>query len=73
MFRRRRPAQEPELEYDESAEWAAEESDEDADIEDERPSQALRQDGGPWDAGEPFPERERVDLGSLWVPVGPGH
>jgi hypothetical protein len=28
---------------------------------------------GPWDAGEPFPERERVDLGSLQVPVGPEH
>jgi Protein of unknown function (DUF3710) len=27
--------------------------------------------GGPWDAGEPFPELARVDLGSLLVPVGP--
>jgi hypothetical protein len=75
MFRRRRPAQEPELEYDDSAEWAAEESDEDIeDAADERPALApLRTDGGPWDAGEPFPERERVDLGSLRVPIGPGH
>ena len=31
-----------------------------------------RADGGPWDAGEPYPERDRVDLGSLLVPVGPG-
>jgi hypothetical protein len=30
-----------------------------------------RVDGGPWDATEAFPERDRVDLGSLWVPVGP--
>jgi hypothetical protein len=30
-----------------------------------------RADGGPWDATEAFPERDRVDLGSLWVPVGP--
>jgi hypothetical protein len=28
---------------------------------------------GPWDAGEPFPPRERVDLGSLQVPMGPEH
>jgi Protein of unknown function (DUF3710) len=28
---------------------------------------------GPWDAGEPFPEHQRVDLGSLQVPMGPEH
>jgi Protein of unknown function (DUF3710) len=28
---------------------------------------------GPWDAEEPFPPRERVDLGSLQVPMGPEH
>ncbi|MFC4063132.1 DUF3710 domain-containing protein [Planomonospora corallina] len=27
---------------------------------------------GPWDAEEPHPERERVDLGGLRLPVGPG-
>ncbi len=32
-----------------------------------------RAEGGPWDAGEPIPARERVDLGSLQVPVGPEH
>jgi Protein of unknown function (DUF3710) len=32
-----------------------------------------RAEGGPWDAGEPFPDRDRVDLGSLQVPVGPDH
>ncbi len=75
MFRRRRPAREPELEYDDdAAEWAAGESDEGIEeTEDERPSRAYRVGGGPWDAGEPFPQRERVDLGSLWVPVGPDH
>jgi hypothetical protein len=41
--------------------------------EDEATPQAVREDGGPWDAGEPFPERDRVDLGSLRVPEGPGH
>src|ERR1700677_1787549 len=30
-----------------------------------------RADGGPWDATEAFAERDRVDLGCLWVPVGP--
>jgi len=29
-----------------------------------------RHDGGPWDAAEPYPALERVDLGSLHVPVG---
>jgi hypothetical protein len=29
--------------------------------------------GGPWDAGESFPARDRVDLGSLHVPMGPEH
>jgi Protein of unknown function (DUF3710) len=28
---------------------------------------------GPWDVREPFPDLPRVDLGSLRVPVGPGH
>ena len=32
-----------------------------------------RAEGGPWDAGEAFPAQERVDLGSLQVPVGPEH
>ena len=67
MFRRRR--NEPEVgdhgladdEFDE--EWT-----------DEEQSTASSPAGsGPWDAGEPFPERERVDLGSLQVPVGPEH
>jgi Protein of unknown function (DUF3710) len=30
-------------------------------------------DSGPWDAGEPYPDIARVDLGSLRVPVGPAH
>lgn len=29
-----------------------------------------RADGGPWDSGEPYPPMERVDLGSLRIPVG---
>jgi hypothetical protein len=41
--------------------------------EDESPAEAPRVEGGPWDAGEPYPQRDRVDLGSLHVPVGPEH
>jgi Protein of unknown function (DUF3710) len=41
--------------------------------EDEEPAGAPRAEGGPWDAGEPYPARDRVDLGSLHVPVGPEH
>jgi len=67
VFRRRR--NEPEVgdhgladdEYDE--EWT----------EDEPSTASSPAGSGPWDAGEPFPARERVDLGSLQVPVGPEH
>jgi Protein of unknown function (DUF3710) len=41
--------------------------------EEEWPAEAPRAEGGPWDAGEPFPPRPRVDLGSLQVPMGPEH
>jgi hypothetical protein len=41
--------------------------------EDEEPVGVPRAEGGPWDAAEPYPARERVDLGSLQVPVGPEH
>jgi hypothetical protein len=40
---------------------------------DEPPAGIPRAEGGPWDAEEPFPARDRVDLGSLRVPVGPEH
>jgi hypothetical protein len=37
------------------------------------PAGTPRAEGGPWDAEEPYPAQERVDLGSLRVPVGPEH
>jgi hypothetical protein len=37
------------------------------------PVPSVQAEGGPWDAGEAFPAQERVDLGSLQVPVGPEH
>jgi hypothetical protein len=42
-------------------------------VEDEEPAEAPRAEGGPWDAGEPYPPGDRVDLGSLQVPKGPEH
>jgi hypothetical protein len=59
VFRRRRSedADRDEFDYDEP----------------EQPAGDPRAEGGPWDAEEPFPALERVDLGSLQVPVGPEH
>jgi hypothetical protein len=67
VFRRRR--NEPEVgdhgladdEYDD--EWA----------EEEQSATSPSAGSGPWDSDESFPPRERVDLGSLQVPVGPEH
>ena len=79
MFRRRRSADvdrdwpgEPEG----GQELADDEFDDEAydePAEDEWPAEGPRAEGGPWDAGEPVPPRERVDLGSLQVPMGPEH
>jgi hypothetical protein len=41
--------------------------------EPEQPAGNPRAEGGPWDAEEAFPALERVDLGSLQVPIGPEH
>jgi hypothetical protein len=59
VFRRRRSedADRDEFDYDEP----------------EQPAGVPRAEGGPWDAEEPFPAFERVDLGSLQVPIGPEH
>jgi Protein of unknown function (DUF3710) len=59
VFRRRRSedADRDEFDYDEP----------------EQPAGVARAEGGPWDAEEPFPALERVDLGSLQVPIGPEH
>ena len=78
MFRRRRsaaagrdgPADDDqelpgdELGYDEPS---------DDEPDEQEPAGTPRAAVGPWDAGEPFPEHQRVDLGSLQVPMGPEH
>jgi Protein of unknown function (DUF3710) len=77
VFRRRRSA-------DDGRDWAEEpedsdrwqsddELDDDELAEEPTPAGIPRGEGGPWDAGEPYPERDRVDLGSLHVPLGPEH
>ena len=78
MFRRRRSA-------DAGQDWSEEidqqrsggELDHDEPFDDESagrpPAGAPRAEGGPWDSEEPYPVQERVDLGSLLVPVGPQH
>ncbi|GLW07737.1 hypothetical protein Misp01_28670 [Microtetraspora sp. NBRC 13810] len=38
----------------------------------ERTPQQPAREQGPWDSDEPYPERERVDLGGLLLPVGEG-
>ena len=74
MFRRRRSA-------DVGRGWPSEPEDgqELADeFDDEAYDEPASQGGseglqGPWDSGEAFPPRDRVDLGSLQVPMGPEH
>jgi Protein of unknown function (DUF3710) len=62
VFRRRRSSQEDDEIYE----------DEPFDEETaESPTGVPRAEGGPWDADEAFPVRERKDLGSLHVPVTP--
>ena len=59
MFRRRRSEDADRDEFDND--------------EPEQPAGVPRAEGGPWDSEEPFPALERVDLGSLQVPIGPEH
>jgi hypothetical protein len=71
---------------DEETDWDSDDEDDSYDDEDAGESRSqepqpapvrdagpVRAGGGPWDAAESFPERDRVDLGSLRVPVGPDY
>jgi Protein of unknown function (DUF3710) len=75
VFRRRRreEAAEPEPIEDEAPEdaedWAAEDEDE-AGLADQQPAGGPGQ--GPWDAGDDIPAAERIDFGSLQIPVAEG-
>ena len=71
MFRRRRSADAGQA-WSEESDQGLSDSELDYD-EPEQPAGIPRAEGGPWDAEEPFPAHERVDLGSLQVPVGPEH
>ncbi|WP_242906396.1 DUF3710 domain-containing protein [Actinomadura terrae] len=67
-FGRRRQAEEPEKgpELTEEPADAVEEADE------EEAAKADSGEGGPWDSEDSFPELQRLDFGSLQVPVAPG-
>ena len=68
MFGRRRGGRDRDLDAaaDLTAEADAETTDDEFDVGEE-PGGA-----GPWDAAEPYPDLQRVDFGSLQVPVLPG-
>lgn len=63
MFGRRRSASDREVAQDASADVSAQAAGETL------PPAPAQKETGPWDAAEPFPEMERVDLGCLRVPV----
>jgi hypothetical protein len=78
VFRRRRSADAGPGSTDSDQELPGDEPDYGESVDDElaeqeQPAGIPRAEGGPWDAGEPFPAQERVDLGSLQVPIGPEH
>jgi hypothetical protein len=67
VFRRRRSA---DAGLPEEDEYEDDESFGEEPVTPARPAGPLRAGGGPWDAGEAHPDRDRVDLGSLLVPRG---
>ncbi|WP_433150825.1 DUF3710 domain-containing protein [Actinomadura nitritigenes] len=67
-FGRRRQAEEPEK-GPEATEEPAEAVDEAAE---EAPAEAAKAEGGPWDSEDSFPEMQRLDFGSMRVPIAPG-
>jgi hypothetical protein len=68
VFGRRRGGRDRDLDAaaDLTAEADAETTDDELDVGDEPGRE------GPWDAAEPYPDLQRVDFGSLQVPVLPG-
>jgi hypothetical protein len=69
--RRRRadkPAEEPERTTDERAEAA----DAETEAETEAPAKETGSGSGPWDSQDSYPEMQRLDFGSLLVPVAQG-
>ncbi|MQY08136.1 DUF3710 domain-containing protein [Actinomadura macrotermitis] len=66
-FGRRRQAEEPGKDPEQTDVQA-----ETADEVDEAPAKAAPAEGGPWDSEESYPELQRLDFGSVQVPVAPG-
>jgi hypothetical protein len=75
MFRRRRSAEAgQDWPEDVEQELSGDEFDYDESYDDEpRADRFLPAGSGPWDVRESYTERDRVDLGSLQVPIGPDH
>jgi uncharacterized protein DUF3710 len=73
VFRRRRSADVGQDWSEDGDQDLADDEFDDEAADDEWTAGVPQAGGGPWDSEEPFPERERVDLGSLQVPVGPEH
>lgn len=73
MFRRRRREHADQPEAAEAGFWPGEAEPDEEELASEEPGEAEATAGpagrGPWDAGDAFPAAERVDLGSLQVPV----
>jgi hypothetical protein len=65
-IRRRRQDEEPDSTLEPAGEQA------DAVETDDAPAGGAGDATGPWDSGDSYPELERLDFGSIRVPVGPG-
>ncbi|GGV06643.1 hypothetical protein GCM10010182_26640 [Actinomadura cremea] len=71
-FGRRRRAEEGRAEPEVTEEPAQQDAEDAEDVADEATAEAEPGAGGPWDSEDSFPEMQRLDFGSLQVPVAPG-
>ncbi|GAA4105858.1 DUF3710 domain-containing protein [Actinomadura miaoliensis] len=71
-FGRRRQADKPAEEPERTADERAEAADAETEAETEAPAQEAPSDSGPWDSQDSYPEMQRLDFGSLLVPVAQG-
>ncbi|MFI0484716.1 DUF3710 domain-containing protein [Actinomadura sp. 9N215] len=71
-FGRRRQAEEPEKGPEVTDEPVEDAEDAAEDAAEEAPAKAEPAEGGPWDSEDSFPELQRLDFGSIQVPVAQG-
>ncbi|HEY7483170.1 MAG TPA: DUF3710 domain-containing protein [Streptosporangiaceae bacterium] len=72
MFRRRRQEDEESTENLEVTDEEELDAAEETESSGRAPTASPGSESGPWDAGEPAPDLERIDFGALLVPIGPG-